>query len=106
MEISDLREMVELDPEDAVMRYVLGTRLLEDDAPGSLGEAVENLEAVIRTDPKHVASYLALGRAYLRQGHEDKARETLEEGMSIAEGLKHGEGRDLIPEFEELIESI
>lgn len=106
MEITDLREMVELDPDDALMRYVLATRLLEDHASGSLEEAVEHLEFVVEKDPQHVASYLALGQAYLRQGRDDVARDCLENGKQIAGELQHGEGLDLVPQFEELLESL
>jgi len=104
MEIADLREMVELDPEDVLMRYVLGSKLLEEGEDPT--EAVGHLAYVVGHDPQHVASYLALGNAYLRQGHEEKARDVLEKGMEIASGLKHGEGLDLVPEFEDLLASI
>jgi cytochrome c-type biogenesis protein CcmH/NrfG len=102
MEITELREMLELDPDDVELRYVLGLHLLEDD-DGDPKEAVTHLRAVLENDPRHVASHLALGQAYMRLGKEDEARETLEEGLRVAETLKHGEGRDLMPQFEELL---
>lgn len=100
MEISQLREMLELDPDDLELHYVLGTRLLED---GELREAAEHLMAVLELDARHVASHLALGQAFMRLGREEEARDVLEEGLAVAQTLKHGEGLDLVPQFEELI---
>jgi cytochrome c-type biogenesis protein CcmH/NrfG len=106
MEISELRELVELDPEDTLLRYSLGKRLLEDEVEGDVGQAVENLEMVVASDPRHVATYLALGQAYLRQGREERARDVLEQGLEVCRTLQHGEGRDLEPEFEELLDTL
>lgn len=106
MEIAELRELVEMDPEDTLLRYSLGKRLLEDEVEGDVGEAIQNLEVVVSNDPRHVATYLALGQAYLRQGREEKARDVLEQGLDICRTLQHGEGRDLEPEFENLIDTL
>ncbi len=102
MQISELREMLELDPEDVELRYALGLHLLEDD-DGDPKEAVEHLSNVLEIEPGHVASHLALGQAYMRLGKDDEARETLEDGLQVAQQLQHGQGHDLVPQFEELL---
>lgn len=103
MEISQLREMLELDPDDLELHYALGARLLEN---GDLREAVDHLVSVIDLDPNHVASHLALGQAYMRLGREEDAREVLEDGLTVAETLQHGEGHDLVPQFEALLNEL
>ena len=105
MEISQLREMVEEDPEDVLLRYSLGRKLLED-MDGDPKEAVIHLCAVLETEPRHVAAMLALGQAYMRVGKDDEARETLEAGLEATRGLSHAEGEDLGPEFEKLLAEI
>lgn len=102
MQITELRNLLELDPEDPELNYVLGLRLLED-ADGDPKEAVDHLRAAVQQNPQYVASYLALGQAYMRLAKEDDARTALEQGLRIAETLKHGEGLDLVPQFEELL---
>jgi cytochrome c-type biogenesis protein CcmH/NrfG len=102
MEITELREMLELDPDDVELRYTLGMHLL-DDVDGDPKEAVTHLKAVLEHDPRHVATHLALGQAYMRLGREEDARDTLEDGLRVAETLQHGEGLDLVPQFEELL---
>ncbi len=105
MEIQELRELLADDPDDPLLHYVLGTRLMDEDG-GDVREAAEHFEAVVEKDPRHVASYLALGQAYLRLDREDAARDVLERGHRLAQKLHHGEGGDLAPEFEDLLESI
>jgi len=102
MEIAELREMLELEPDDPDLHYVLGMHLLED-ADGDPKESVLHFRAVLRQDPRHVASHLALGQACMRLGEDEAARATLEEGLAVAQTLKHGEGLDLVPQFEELL---
>lgn len=103
MEISQLREMLELDPDDLELHYTLGMRLLDN---GDIREAVDHLVSVIDLDPNHVASHLALGQAYMRLGREEDAREVLEDGLAVAETLQHGEGHDLVPQFEEMLNEL
>lgn len=105
MEITELREMLELDPDDLELRYTLGMHLLED-IDGDPREAAEHLRHALDIDPRYVASHLALGQAYMRLGKEDDARATLQDGLEVARTLKHGEGLDLVPQFEELLEEL
>lgn len=105
MEISELREMVEEDPGDVLMRYSLGRKLLED-MDGDPKEAVIHLQAVLETEPRHVAAMLALGQAYMRVGKDDEARETLEAGLEASRALAHADGGELGPEFERLLAEI
>lgn len=105
MEIQDLREMVEEDPEDVDLRYSLGRKLL-DDMDGDPKEAVTHLEAVLDMEPGHVSGLLALGQGYLRLGKDDEAREALEQGLELSRALPSSEGGDLAPEFERLLAEI
>jgi folate-binding protein YgfZ len=75
------RQVLDLDPDDALGNFGLGELLLED---GSLTEAVSHLERALAVDPRYSAALYALGRAH--EGAEDlaSARETYRRGVDVA----------------------
>ena len=105
MEIQELREMVDEDPEDVELRYSLGRKLL-DDMDGDPREAVVHLSVVLEAEPHHLPSMLALGQAYLRIGKDDEAREVLEEGLALTREATSADGGELGPDFEQLLAEI
>ncbi len=79
--VSMFKEVLEIDPEDALANFGLGQ------AFGILGrheEACEVLEQAVRVEPTYSAAWLALGKS--REFSEDivAARRAYEEGMTVA----------------------
>jgi folate-binding protein YgfZ len=75
------RQVLELDPDDALGNFGLGELLVEE---GKFDEAVLHLERALAADPRYSAALLALGRAH--EGAEDltAARETYLRGVDVA----------------------
>lgn len=75
------REVLEIDPEDTLANYGLGSIAVEK---GDWENARTYLESVLKADPKYSVAYLALGRAYKGLGLSTKAKETFSEGIKVA----------------------
>jgi tetratricopeptide (TPR) repeat protein len=83
---SMFKQVLEIDPEDALANYGLGSIAVEKKR---WSEAIAHLEKVIEHDPKYSVAYLALGKAYLGSGNKEKARLVWGAGIEIA--AKNGE---------------
>jgi tetratricopeptide (TPR) repeat protein len=71
------KKAADICPNSSKARTGYGRRLVEiGSAPSELNEAITNLEAAIRLDPRHYEAYLALGAAYWRSGRLDEALKT------------------------------
>ncbi|HOC91862.1 MAG TPA: tetratricopeptide repeat protein [bacterium] len=71
------KSAVDVCPDSSKARTGYGRRLVEIGAtPSNLKEAITNLEAAVRLDPRHYEAYLALGTAYWRAGRHDEALKT------------------------------
>ena len=75
------RQVLELDPEDALGNFGLGELMVEE---GRFADAVEHLERALASDPRYSAAILALGRAHEGAGDLGLARETYRRGVEIA----------------------
>ncbi|MES2528288.1 MAG: tetratricopeptide repeat protein [Bdellovibrionota bacterium] len=75
------REVLEIDPEDTLANYGLGSIAVEK---GDWENARTFLESVLKADPKYSVAYLALGRAYKGLGLSAKAKDTFSEGIKVA----------------------
>lgn len=75
------REVLEIDPEDTLANYGLGSLAVEKE---NWEEAQVYLERVIAEDPKYSVAYLALGRAYRGLGKIEESRKTFSEGIKVA----------------------
>jgi len=75
------RQVLELDPEDALGNFGLGELMVEE---GRFADAVEQLERALAADPRYSAAILALGRAHEGAGDPGLARETYRRGVEIA----------------------
>ncbi len=75
------RQVLDLDPDDALGNFGLGELLVEE---GSYEEAVAHLERALAADPRYSAALLALGRAH--EGAKDltAARQTYRHGVHVA----------------------
>jgi len=75
------RQVLDLDPDDALGNFGLGELLVEQ---GRFAEAISHLERALIADARYSAALLALGRAH--EGAEDlsSARETYRRGVDVA----------------------
>jgi Tfp pilus assembly protein PilF len=86
-----LEELLELDPDDSFVRYGLA---MEYVSSGQDDEAVKFLDELLRRDPNYVPAYLQAGRALIRTGDDDRARDVLRRGIAVARrtGDEHAAG--------------
>ena len=75
------RQVLELDPDDALGNFGLGELLVEE---GRYADAVVHLERALEADPRYSAAILALGRAHEGNGDLGLARETYRRGVEVA----------------------
>jgi tetratricopeptide (TPR) repeat protein len=75
------RQVLELDPDDAVGNFGLGELLVEE---GRFDEAVVHLERALASDPRYSAAFLALGRAHEGAGNLEEAGRVYREGIEVA----------------------
>ena len=75
------RQVLELDPDDALGNFSLGELLVEE---GRYEEAVVHLERALATDPRYSAALLALGRAHEGANDLTAARKIYRRGIEIA----------------------
>ena len=77
------RRAQELDPLDLNVASRLAQVLILFD---QLDEAIERLEAILKTDPNHMVSYIELADAYVRTGSISKAKAAAERAMDLSGG--------------------
>ena len=75
------REVLEIDPEDTLANYGLGSIAVEK---RDWASAKDFLESVLKADPKYSVAYLALGKAYNGLGLLEEAKLTFSEGIKVA----------------------
>ena len=75
--IVQLRAMLAQEPGDAFIRYAIA---LELKRAGQMAEAANDLEALIRDDPKYVACYYQLALILADLGRADEAAHVCEIG--------------------------
>jgi Tfp pilus assembly protein PilF len=76
-----LEELLAQDPNDSFLRYGLA---MEYVSAGQDEEAVRCLRELLARDANYVPAYLQAGRALMRQGADDEAREVLRAGIAVA----------------------
>jgi folate-binding protein YgfZ len=75
------RQVLDLDPEDALGNFGLGELLVEE---RRYHEAIAHLARALAADPRYSAALLALGRAYEGAEDLDSARRTYRNGIDAA----------------------
>jgi tetratricopeptide (TPR) repeat protein len=78
---SMFRQVLEIDPEDTLANYGLGSIAVEK---GEWDTARIHLETVLKQDPKYSVAYLALGKALKGLGKINEAQEVWREGIKVA----------------------
>ena len=81
MDRKALEQMLEQGQDNPLLRYTLGTLCLK---AGEAETAVEHLQAALRQDAGHSASYKFLGKALVDLGRLDEARTVYEKGIGVA----------------------
>jgi predicted Zn-dependent protease len=79
--IQEFRDVVELMPDDPVVRFGLAGAYLDAEQPE---QAVAEYEAAIRLKPDYSAAHRGLGRALERVGRVTEARAAYAEGLEVA----------------------
>jgi len=80
--IQDLLELLEDEPDDALLRLTLGKEYLE---AGDAAAALPHLERAVAVDPRYTAAYRYLGAALEALGRADDAAEAWQRGIAVAE---------------------
>ena len=78
---SMFKQVLEIDPDDTLANYGLGSIAVEKQ---EWEKARQHLERVLIQDPKYSVAYLALGKTYKGLGKLVEARETWEQGIKVA----------------------
>lgn len=79
--IEALRGMIEIDPKNSRMRYMLANEYVSTGRPR---EALIEFEALIALDPDYVPGYFQAGRAAEGLGQLDSARSYYQNGIATA----------------------
>lgn len=79
--VSCLREAVELAPNSAKYRLVLGTTLSA--FPTFIGEAEIQLKRVAQLEPTNITPHIALGQMYLKAGLKPQAEKAFKDALKI-----------------------
>ena len=87
--IRSFQKVIELDPNDVLGYFSLGSAYLEGKR---FGPAREAFEKAVTVGPDHSPSYLGLGQAYEALGRKEDAISIYKKGVPVAD--KHG---DIIP---------
>lgn len=82
MDRQALEKMLEQGGDNPLLRYTLGTLCLK---AGDAEAAVGHLEAALRQDPGHSASWKQLGRALAGLGRLEEAQTAYKQGIATAE---------------------
>jgi predicted Zn-dependent protease len=107
MDLSTLRKLVSLDPNDPLSRFALGKKLFETASSNAdLTEAAEHLTFANERAPDHLATYHILGQTLIKLGRTADARRVLEEGIRRTVNVGEGMGRDLGPAMQGLLASL
>ncbi len=78
------RAYLQLYPDDAAVRYNFGTLLMTNRHPE---EAIEQLKAVIRLDPRHASAFVNIATSYRQLGRSDQALPFYEKAFEAEPGL-------------------
>ena len=80
--IDDLLELIEEEPDDALLRLTLGKEYLDG---GDAASALPHLERAVALDARYTAAYHYLGAALEAIGRHADAAETWRRGIAVAE---------------------
>jgi len=79
--VDNLEAMLEGGRDDALLRFSLGSALLDKQRPG---EALVHLQKAVTHDPGYSAAWKLLGQAQLASGNAPEAADTYRKGIAAA----------------------
>ena len=85
-DISELESLIARFPDKPFPRYGLA---MEYKKAGRFDEAVEQFKAALKLDPDYVAAFMHCGIAQREAGRNDEAKQTLREGLQVAQRIKN-----------------
>lgn len=103
MTLEQLKQIVELYPDDPLGHYSLGFKYFEQN---DLTSAKNHLEKANRLNPMHIATYLSLGNTFASLGDFEQAEKAYKTGLEKIPLVGAGEGQDLKPDFEDALEEL
>jgi iron-sulfur cluster assembly protein len=89
--ISNLRQAARVDPQNELVQYHLGKRLVVD---GQYLEAAKSFERAIHLDPHFWNAHLWLGHCFIKLDQKDRAVEVLRTGWKVADKAEEWFGRE------------
>ena len=91
--IEDLLVLVQRDPHNSALRFVLGTEYVR---AAMYAEATEAFDETVRIRPNYSAAYRELGQCLIHLGQTERAREILTTGKQVAaEGGDRNVGQEI-----------
>ncbi len=100
MRLEVFKQMLESDPDNALVRFGLANELIKAER---WAEAVEALDEYLRRADDEGAAYGMLARAYEKLGKRDEARAAYERGIAAA--AAHGHGRTMAADYQMTLET-
>ena len=82
MNIDALTNMLQQGQDNLLLRFGLGQAYINEKQPE---RAIEHLEKALTFDKEHSAAWKLLGKAFAATGQDEKAIETYQRGIEIAE---------------------
>ena len=101
-----IRKVLIRTPDDALLLFALGKKLIETQSPADLSEAITLLRRAHQLDPTHLATYQILAAALIDAGLPDEARPILMAGIERVADVGEGMGRDLGPAMQAMLNSV
>ncbi|MDK2970486.1 MAG: hypothetical protein PWP23_241 [Candidatus Sumerlaeota bacterium] len=107
LDVKTLRQLVDSDPSDTMLRYVLGLKLFEEDGtPAALQEAALHLSFVRKNDAKNVAAWYVLAQVHAELGRIEDARAVLNDCIAQIDAHRDIDGTDLLPRIEAMLDEL
>lgn len=85
--VDALKAMVERNPGDSRMRYMLAMELGNR---GDMEAALEQYQQILAADPAYVAAYYQAGQAFEKLDRDDEAKQIYQRGIAAASGAGDG----------------
>lgn len=86
-DISELESLIARFPDKPFPRYGLA---MEYKKAGRFDDAVAQFQAALKLDPNYVAAFMHCGIALRDAGRTDEAKQTLRDGLEVAQKINNG----------------